>query len=166
MKSLVLIVLLNILLYGGGCRNLGDIVGYWLSPPDSVTGRSSIVKIFKQDGKYFGYKETFLDSLPDLGDINNELPSLRERNILGSVYIYNLSSSDENTYINGRYYDFNIGKTFHLKTKLECDKLTFIISVDNVGMLGSREVYKYLDGNDVQPYIKDYVKPDFSGIQD
>ena len=141
-----------------------DITGYWLSPRDSVTGRSAIVKIIKKDGKYFGYKVLFLDSLPSYNDENNERYPLRDRAIIGSVYIYNLEHSASNSYINGRYYDFNIGKTFHARSKLECDRLIFTISVDNIGILGSKQIYKYIPKDDVKFYIKDEVMPDFSGI--
>ncbi len=156
--------LLLCLLFGNNCRNINDIIGYWLSPKDEVSGRSSIVKIVKKDGKYFGYKVAFLDSLPGGDDANNERYSLRDRSILGSVYIYNLERNSNNSYINGRYYDFSIGKTFHAKVRLECDRLIFIVSVDNIGMLGSKKIYQYLDKGDVKFYIKENVEADFSGI--
>lgn len=151
--------------FGNDCRNINDITGYWLSPIDKISGRSSIVKIIKKDGKYFGYKVMFLDSLPSGNDVNNERYSLRDRMIIGSVFIYNLERNADNSYINGRYYDFDIGKIFHSKVRLECDKLILIVSLDNVGMLGSKYIYKYLDEYDVKFYIKEEVKPDFSGIE-
>ena len=118
----------------------------------------------KKDGKYFGYKVAFLDSIPSGNDVKNERYSLRDRKILGSVYIYNLERNSNNSYINGRYYDFSIGKTFHSKSRLDCDRLIFIISVDNIGMLGSKQIYQYLDEDDVKFYIKEEIQPDFSGI--
>ena len=57
-----------------------------------------------------------------------------------------------------------MGKTFHVRLRLECDKLIFIISVDNIGMLGSKHIYEYISQDDVKFYIKDEVVPDFSGI--
>ena len=150
--------------YSNDCRGISDITGYWLSPKDKITGRSSIIKIVKKDGKYFGYKVLFLDSLPSQNDVNNEKYSLSDRPVIGSVYIYNLERNANNSYINGRYYDFNMGKTFHVRLRLECDKLIFIISVDNIGMLGSKHIYEYISQDDVKFYIKDEVVPDFSGI--
>lgn len=148
----------------GNCRNIEDITGYWLSPNNEITGRSSIVKIIKKDGKYFGYKVLFLDSLPHQNDIHNETYSLRDRGVIGSVYIYNLERSSSDSYINGRYYDFDKGKTFHSRLSLECDNLIVIVSVDNIGILGSKQIYRYLSEDDIKFYIKDEVKPDFSGV--
>lgn len=163
-KIIFIKCLLFVLLFGNDCKSIDDITGYWLSPKDEISGRSSIVKIVKKDGKYFGYKVVFLDSLPSGNDANNERYSLRDRSILGSVYIYNLERNSNNSYINGRYYDFSIGKTFHSKLRLDCDKLIFIISVDNIGMLGSKKIYQYLHIDDVKFYIKEEIEPDFSGI--
>lgn len=146
--------------------NARDIIGYWLTPKDDVSGRTSIVEIIKKDGKYFGYKVAFLDSLPGENDINNEKYSLRDREVLGSVYIYNLERNAQNSYIKGRYYDFNIGKTFHLRLRLDGDNLIFIISIDNAGMLSNKKIYKYLDPNDVKFYIKNRPTIDFSGIEE
>ncbi len=163
-KIFSILSFLSVLLFGNDCKNIDDITGYWLSPKDELSGRSSIVKIIKKDGKYFGYKVAFLDSIPSGNDVKNERYSLRDRKILGSVYIYNLERNSNNSYINGRYYDFSIGKTFHSKSRLDCDRLIFIISVDNIGMLGSKQIYQYLDEDDVKFYIKEEIQPDFSGI--
>ena len=94
------------------CKN-GDIVGFWLSPRDKVSGRYSIVEIFKKDGKYFAYQVAFMDSQASKKDTLNQNFALRDREVLGSVHIYNLEREGQNSYINGRYYDFNKGKSFH-----------------------------------------------------
>lgn len=146
------------------CKN-DDILGYWLTPKDNITGRTSIVKIIKKDGQYFAYKVVFMDSLTGGTDSNNARFSLRDRNVLGSVYIYNLEKNSKNTYIKGRYYDFNIGKSFHLRLKHNCNDLILIISVDNVGMLSNKKIYKYLNPNDVEFYIKNKPIVNFSGIE-
>lgn len=164
MSKFAIIFIFICFAYSNDCPSINDITGYWLSPKDEITGRSAIVKIIKKDGKYFGYKVVFLDSLPSQNDVNNDKYSLRDRAIIGSVYIYNLERNASNSYINGRYYDFNIGKTFHTRLKLECNELIVIVSVDNIGMLGSKRIYKYISKDDVKFYIKDEVMPDFSGI--
>ena len=166
MNRFILLVVFACFVYGDNCPNIDDITGYWISPRDEVTGRSAIVEIVKKDGKYFGYKAVFLDSLPSVNDVNNEKFSLRDRAVIGSVYIYNLERNALHSYINGRYYDFNIGKTFHTRLKLECDKLVFTISVDNIGMLSSKRIYQYISKDDVKFYIKNEITPDFSGIDD
>ncbi|RDU63953.1 DUF2147 domain-containing protein [Helicobacter sp. MIT 14-3879] len=146
--------------------NESDIVGYWLSPKDEISGRMSIVEIIKKDGKYFAYNVVFMDSLPANKDEHNQNFFLRDRDILGSVYIYNLERNTQNSYINGRYYDFNNGKVFHLKIKHNCDILTLIISIDNIGVLGSKKVYQHLSSDDVGFYIKDkFLHIDFSGVE-
>ena len=136
-----------------------------MSPIDRVSGRSSIVEIFKKDGKYFAYNVTFLDELPPKKDALNQNFALRDREILGSVYAYNLERSGEESYINGRYYDFNRGKIFHLKAKLDCDKLILLISADNVGFLGKKKIYKALGENEAEFYIKKRPQIDFSGVR-
>ena len=145
------------------CKN-GDITGFWLSPRDKVSGRYSIVEIFKKDGKYFAYQATFMDSQPSKKDTLNQNFALRDREVLGSVHIYNLEREGQNSYINGRYYDFNKGKSFHLKARLECDKLILLVSADNVGFLGKRKTYKFIDIKDAEFYIKEKPNIDFSGV--
>lgn len=146
------------------CKN-GDIVGFWLSPKDSHSGRVSIIEVFKKDGKYFAYNVTFMDNLPSIKDSFNQNFALRDREVLGSVYMYNLERSEQNSYINGRYYDFNKGKTFHLKVRLECNKLIALVSADNVGFLGRKKVYKFLLKNEADFYIKNKPNIDFSGVE-
>ena len=145
------------------CKN-GDIIGYWLSPRDKVSGRYSIVEIFKKDGKYFAYQVAFMDSQPSKKDTLNQNFALRDREVLGSVHIYNLEREGQNSYINGRYYDFNKGKSFHLKARLECDKLILLVSADNVGFLGKQKIYKFIDIKDAEFYIKNKPNIDFSGV--
>lgn len=145
------------------CKN-GDITGFWLSPRDSKSGRYSIVEIFKKDGKYFAYQVAFMDSMPPKKDELNQNFSLRDRDVLGSVHIYNLERESQNSYINGRYYDFNKGKSFHLKARLECDKLILLVSADNVGFLGRQKVYKSIDMAEAEFYIKEKPNIDFSGV--
>lgn len=145
------------------CKN-DDIIGYWLSPRDKISGRYSIVEIFKKDGKYFAYQVTFMDLQPSKKDALNQNFALRDREILGSVYVYNLERESKNSYINGRYYDFNKGKSFHLKARLECDRLILLVSADNVGFLGKQKIYKYIDIKDVEFYIKEKPNIDFSGV--
>lgn len=143
----------------------GDIIGFWLSPRNKISGRQSIIEFIKKDGKYFAYHVVFMDDLPNKKDEFNDKFSLREREILGSVFIYNLNRNEENSYINGRYYDFNNGKIFHLRVRKECQKLIFTISLDNIGVLGVREIYEYVEPEDAEFYIKN-KKPniDFSGV--
>lgn len=142
-----------------------DITGFWLSPRDRVSARSSIIEIFKKDGKYFAYNVAFLDELPPKKDALNQNFALREREILGSVYVYNLERSGEESYINGRYYDFNKGKIFHLKAKLDCNKLILLISADNVGFLGKKKIYSALEKDEAEFYIKKRPTIDFSGVK-
>ena len=145
------------------CKD-GDIMGYWLSPRDKESGRYSIVEIFKKDGKYFAYQVVFMDSQPSKKDTLNQNFALRDREVLGSVHIYNLEREGQNSYINGRYYDFNKGKSFHLKARLECDKLILLVSADNVGFLGKQKTYKFLDIKEAEFYIKEKPNIDFSGV--
>lgn len=142
-----------------------DIVGFWITPKDEVTGRVNIVKIIKKQGQYFAYRVSFMDSLPSYDDINNSNFALRDRNILGSVFIYNLERNSEFNYSKGRYYDFNNGKTFHLRARLECRNLHLIISVDNVGILGTKKIYKFVPQEDAIFYINQNIEPNFSGVE-
>ncbi len=145
------------------CKN-GDITGFWLSPRGSKSGRYSIVEIFKKYGKYFAYQVVFMDSMLPKKDELNQNFALRDREVLGSVHIYNLERESQNSYINGRYYDFNKGKSFHLKARLECDKLILLVSADNVGFLGRQKVYKSVDMSEAEFYIKEKPNIDFSGV--
>lgn len=135
-----------------------DIVGYWLTPKDKQFGRESIMEIVKKDGKYFGYKVVFLDSLPSQKDMKNERYSLRDRNILGSIYIYDLEKNAQDSYIKGRYYDFDIGKTFYLRIRFKCDTMILNTSIDNLGILGNKKIYRYISPSDAKFYIKNKPK--------
>ncbi|MGX3011538.1 DUF2147 domain-containing protein [Helicobacter sp. 23-1044] len=145
------------------CKN-GDITGFWLSPRDKVSGRYSIVEIFKKDGKYFAYQVAFMDSQASKKDTLNQNFALRDREVLGSVHIYNLEREGQNSYINGRYYDFNKGKSFHLKARLECDKLILLVSADNVGFLGTKKIYRAILPQEAHFFVKSKPKIDFSGV--
>lgn len=136
-------------------RERDDIVGFWLTPKDKESGRESIAEIVKENGKYFGYHAAFLDALPSEKDTKNEHFSLRDRDILGSVYIYDLQRNAEDSYIKGRFYDFNIGRTFHLRIAFKCDTMTLNVSVDNAGMLGRKITYRYISPKDAAFYIHD-----------
>lgn len=163
MKALI-ILLFSICTLFAECKK-GDIAGFWLSDRDEFSGRTNVVEFIKKDGKYFAYPVIFMDLLPSKKDVLNQEYSLRDREILGSVYIYNLEKSSPDTYINGSYYDFNNGKVFHLRAKLECDKLILMVSADNMGVLGEKKVYQYVNENDISFYIKDKMPQiDFSGV--
>lgn len=165
MLRILVILFFSIYSLFGECKD-NDIAGYWLSDRDEYSGRVSIVEFLKKDGKYFAYPIMFMDSLPSKKDILNQKFSLRDREVLGSVYMYNLEKSTDNTYINGRYYDFNNGKIFHLRANLMCDKLVLIVSADNIGVLGKRKVYEYVSERDIEFYIKDKMPQiDFSGVE-
>lgn len=162
---ILVVLLFSIYTLFGECKDV-DITGYWISDRDEYSGRVSIVEFLKKDGKYFAYPIIFMDSLPSKKDALNQQFSLRDREVLGSVYIYNLEKSTDNAYINGRYYDFNNGKIFHLRARIVCEKLILIISADNIGVLGKRKVYEYVNKGDVEFYIKDKMpKIDFSGVE-
>lgn len=165
-KALIFLALWVNLAFGLHCGNLDDdIVGYWLSPRDEVSGRTSIVEIIKKDGKYYGYIVAFMDTMKGANDERNEHFSLRERPILGTVFIYNLERNAQNSYIKGRYYDFNAGKSFHLRAKSDCKRLSLLVSVDNLGVLGSRKVYEGLSKDEAKIYIEAKPEPDFSGVK-
>lgn len=160
------VIYLFILLFSfiqASCNN--DIAGYYLTPRDEVTGRTSIVEIIKKDGKYFGYNLLFMDELITGNDANNENSILRDRKILGSVFIFNLIKINPSKYTKGRYYDFNSGKIFHLRANFNCNDITFIISVDSIGIFGSKKLYKRLQLSDISFYLKKRPIIDFSGVE-
>ena len=165
MRFLLLALFLSSMYANDTCKE-GDISGYWISDRDPKSGRSNLIEILKKNGKYFGYIVTFMDTLDVGNDVKNEDFALRDRNILGSVYIYNLKRSSDSAYINGKYYDFNTGKTFHLSTSLVCNHLNLLISVDNTGFFGERRVYKYIPNENAKFYLqKRKVAIDFSGVK-
>lgn len=162
MKYIYIFCLLSNLIMAN-CKQ-DDIAGYYLSPKDHISGRFSIVEIVKKDGRYYGYNLLFMDELPVGLDIKNDNNMFKNRSILGSVYIYNLERTNSNKYINGRYYDFNTGKTFHLQVNVVCNDLNFIVSLDRVGILGNKKLFKGIKLEDAKFYIKNKPKIDFSGI--
>jgi uncharacterized protein (DUF2147 family) len=80
------------------------IIGDW------VTGdKSGYVRIYKQGGKYFG--KIIGGNTPELKDVKNDDPKLRNRDLLNVVILTNLEFID-GKWENGKIYDPQSGNTY------------------------------------------------------
>jgi uncharacterized protein (DUF2147 family) len=88
-----------------------SILGEWWTP--GKEGRMRFVKT--KTGRYEALVAWGIE--PDLRDVNNPDPKLRNRKITGSVLIWHLQF-EEGEYVDGYVYNPRDGNTYHLKARL------------------------------------------------
>lgn len=99
-----------------------DIIGRW--ERDVKDGR---MEIFKSGSHYYGKllwgaNVVEADNVTSKKDIKNPDPTLRTRNVLGSIYLSGLTFED-GEYTGGKIYDPTSGKTYPCKMWIENGKL-------------------------------------------
>lgn len=91
--------------------NADKIVGTYWSPD-----KDGKISIYKKNNKYYG--KSVESKTPQLKDINNPNPALRNRIVLGQEIFFDFVYEDEE-YINGSIYNPLDGKTYSAKMWLE-----------------------------------------------
>lgn len=134
------------------------------------SGRQSIVEFFTKGSqaktKIYAYGYANVDGSGPKKDIKNPNPKLRERVDKGAVFVYGLSKVDNDkcVYEGGEVYNYDDGKTYHLKITIESNgNLTLRASLDKNGWLGETLVWTPLSESDIAKYEGE--KPDFSVVE-
>ncbi|MFC3847700.1 DUF2147 domain-containing protein [Helicobacter baculiformis] len=125
--------------------------------------KSSYVEFFKYEGKYYAYGIANVDGSQAKKDIYNKDPALRDRSDKGVVFLYDLTHVNDDTYKNGRAYNFYDGRTYYVQVRQKKNgDLKFLPSFDRRGFFGKTFIWKKLD----DAYLKEHgiVKPDFSRV--
>jgi uncharacterized protein (DUF2147 family) len=116
-----------------------DIIGTW-----EFEDKSSKMKIYKSNGKYYGKLLYGKDIVNTDGsskkDIHNPDQKLRGQDIIGSTYIKNLVF-DDGEWDEGDVYDSSTGKTWSCYVKIIDGDLHFT-GYMGVKLLGQTYVYK------------------------
>ncbi|UTW62830.1 DUF2147 domain-containing protein [bacterium SCSIO 12741] len=116
-----------------------EIIGTW-----ELEDKTSKMEIYKKDGKYYGKllygKDVVNEDGSSKKDIENPDESLRNRDIIGSTYIHNLTY-DGDEYDDGKVYDSTTGKTWSCYVEMEDGDLHFT-GYMGAKWLGQTYVYK------------------------
>jgi uncharacterized protein (DUF2147 family) len=114
--------LLLILSAQSWAQDRNDILGYWLDQ-----NQETVVRIYEDNGLYFGKIEWLKDSLDAFGnirrDVLNDEPELRSRPVLGTDMLVAFSWDGEDTWRKGEIYYYQTGNDYNGKIYLDEGKL-------------------------------------------
>ena len=112
------------------------ILGTYLSPK-----KNAKILIYKNEGKFFG-KFIWLEK-PDK-DTKNPDESLRDREVLGMIFLKDFKSNGNHSWNNGSIYDPESGVTYKSKAWFEENNFTKLYLRGFVGfsLLGRTEVFE------------------------
>ena len=128
-----------------------DILGFWFIS-QSPSQRVGIAEIAEKDGKFYANAFAYRDKRSTKPrDIKNPDPSLRNRTLSEVILIYGLVFDGE-SWVEGKIYNPENGKSYHLSGKLSKDRqsLMWRASIDKTGVLGKNIVWKKI--NDPSEY--------------
>lgn len=146
---LVLMMISSLMVFA---QNADDIVGLWYSQPDSKN-RISIVEVYKENNKYYGYSFAYQNSTDIVNDVNNPDQKLRNLPLKGLVYLYDLQFS-KGEWKGGKIYNPEQGKTYNAKASLSDNKqeLNIKASIDGAGLFGKTLTWKKVPANEISKY--------------
>lgn len=140
-----------------------ELKGYYMTHVGD-SGRQSIVEFFSRNGKFYAYGFANVDGSGPKKDAKNQNPKLRDRFDKGAVFVYGLKK-DGKTFSGGEVYNYDDGKTYHLKvTKESNGTLTLRASIDKLGMMGQTLIWTPLTQEQIAKYESE--KPDFKVVED
>jgi len=105
-------------------KNTGadEILGEWLTDKDEA-----IVEIYRRGELYCGkivwLKEPRNPDGTEKMDTQNPEPSKKDRPVIGLVMVWGFRYDGDGSWVDGRIYDPDNGKTYSCKMRLEGDKL-------------------------------------------
>jgi uncharacterized protein (DUF2147 family) len=147
-RSAMLLVGLTLLVAGPAAAQDGDaILGLWATDPEGGGGEAH-VRVFKEDGKYFGkivwlaepvYPEDDPKGTPgeEKTDLNNPDPDLRGEPVIGLMITRDFVYNGKGTWHKGTIYDPDNGKTYKCKIKFgESENVLKVRGYIGVSMLG------------------------------
>ena len=114
------------------------IIGTYWSPD-----KDGKISIYKRNGKYYG--KSVASNTPELKDINNPNPSLRDKIVLGQEVFFDFTyDEDDDEYEDGKIYNPLDGKTYNAKMWLDDTdlKLRGYVGISLFGMTKTLERVK------------------------
>lgn len=142
-----------------GASDSSVLNGYYMTHIGD-SGRQSIVEFFTKNGKFYAYGFANVDGSGPKKDSKNPDPKLRERYDKGAVFVYGLKSDGKGGFSGGEVYNYDDGKTYHLKiTKDSSGKLTLRASIDKLGMMGQTLTWTPLTQEQIAKYEGEKPEP-------
>ena len=123
-----------------------DILGFWFIS-QSPSGRVGVAEIAQKDEQFYANAFAYRDKRSSKPrDEKNPNPNLRHRTLSEVILIYGLCFDGE-SWSEGKIYNPENGKSYHLKGKLSEDKqsLTWRASMDKSGVLGRTIIWKKIN---------------------
>jgi uncharacterized protein (DUF2147 family) len=147
-RSAVLLVGIMLAVAGSAVAQDGDeVLGLWATDPEGGGGEAH-VRIYKEDGKYFGRivwlaEPVYPDDDPkgtpgeEKTDLNNPDPDLRGEPVVGLLITKDFVYNGDGLWHKGTIYDPDNGKTYKCKIKYgDSDKVLKVRGFIGVSMLG------------------------------
>ncbi|MEM1024789.1 MAG: DUF2147 domain-containing protein [Myxococcota bacterium] len=103
--------LILVLSLGLASSSAEDIVGRWWNPE-----RTGQIEIYEKEGRFFG---RIISREQVVKDVHNPDPALRNRSVVGLVFLKDFAKTGDNEWSGGTVYSFNNGRTYRGKLWLE-----------------------------------------------
>ena len=156
-RTAMLLAGIMLLLAGSAVAQDGDaILGLWATDPEGGGGEAH-VRIYKEDGKYFGKivwlaEPVYPDDDPkgtpgeEKTDLNNPDPDLRGEPVVGLLITRDFVYNGDGLWHKGTIYDPDNGKTYKCKIKYgDSDKVLKVRGYIGVSMLGRTTYWTRVD---------------------
>ena len=149
-KVILLIILFSSFLYGA--NNAKDIEGFWVMP-EKPKGRMKVAKIIVINNKLYAYAVALQDDAKSSLDIHNPDKTLRNKELKGLVFIYDIEFKD-GEWQTGRIYHTDQGSSYYAKITLADDKksLSLKASLDKGGVVGASVKWTRLSEEEAKKY--------------
>ena len=148
--SIIFIIIFGSLLYGQ--NNAKDVEGFWYMP-EKPKGRMKVAKIIVINNKVYAYGIALHDDVKSTLDIHNPDKSLRDKDLKGLIFIYDIEFKDGD-WQTGRIYHTDQGSTYYAKISLSEDKKTLFLkaSLDKRGIVGATVEWERLSKEESNKY--------------
>ncbi|ASJ20443.1 DUF2147 domain-containing protein [Brachyspira hampsonii] len=133
-------------------NNAKDVEGFW-AMPEKPRGKMKVAKIIVIDNKVYAYGIALHDDVKSTLDIHNPDKSLRDKDLKGLIFIYDIVFKD-GEWQTGRIYHIDQGSTYYAKISLSEDKKTLFLkaSLDKRGIVGATVEWTRLSKEESNKY--------------
>ncbi|RDU66207.1 DUF2147 domain-containing protein [Helicobacter didelphidarum] len=114
-------------------------------------GKETYVEIFKKNNKFYAVGFANKDGVSSDKDLKNPNPALRDRDVRGSVFVWNLTKKSAGEYAGGRIYSFSNGGEYHASAKFDGNILKLKASKDSMGFFGKTFEWHKLSDTEIEP---------------
>ncbi|ADG72908.1 DUF2147 domain-containing protein [Brachyspira murdochii] len=154
MKKNILLIIFTLLFASSvyAANNAKDAEGFW-AMPEKPKGRMKTVKIIVIDNKVYAYAVELRDNIKSTLDIHNPNKSLRDKELIGLIFIYDIVF-ENGQWTTGRIYHTDQGSTYYANINLTEDKNTLLLkaSLDKSGMVGATVKWRRLSKEESSKY--------------